>query len=207
MTVCGLGARDTLRLEAAMPLYGHELSDSIDPFSAGLTWAVKLDKGEFVGSERRRFKEHPPMARSGSCSQGNELPAGSAVFSGEKKVGEVTSGTFSPTLEVSLAMAYVDPAVRKTGIPLEVDVRGHREAGRVVKLPFYKRAKVRTPDDVHGQPSSPFRTLSHSGRSDFFTRILTHGSQIPRDTWPLTNGCIWKAPPQRSESPSSPSSS
>ncbi len=66
---------------------------------------------------------------------------GSAVYSGETHVGEVTSGTFSPTLQVSLAMAYVDPAARKTGTKLAVDVRGHREPARVVKLPFYKRAR------------------------------------------------------------------
>ncbi len=147
VTVCGLGARDTLRLEAAMPLYGHELSDSIDPFSAGLAWAVKLDKGEFVGREALdRFKKHPPLARVGLVLEGKRIARqGCAVHTGENKVGEVTSGTYSPTLQVSLAMAYVDPAVRKTGTALEVDVRGRRERGRVVKLPFYKRAKEGAP--------------------------------------------------------------
>ena len=147
VTACGLGARDTLRLEAAMPLYGHELSGSIDPYSAGLAWAIKLDKGDFVGREAlERFKERPPRARVGLVLEGKRIARqGCAVLSGETKVGEITSGTFSPTLEVSLAMAYVDPAVRKTGTKLTVDVRGHREAGRVVKLPFYKRAREGTP--------------------------------------------------------------
>ncbi len=143
---CGLGARDTLRLEAAMPLYGHELSDSIDPISAGLAWAIKLEKGEFVGREAlRRFKAHPPRARIGLVLEGKRIARqGSVVFSGDARVGEVTSGTFSPTLQVSLAMAYVDRGVREPGTKLTVDVRGHREPGRVVKLPFYKRAPQAT---------------------------------------------------------------
>ena len=139
---CGLGARDTLRLEAGMPLYGHELSETIDPYSAGLAWAVKLDKGDFVGRlALERFKARPPRARVGLMLEGKRIARqGSAVYSGDRQVGEVTSGTFSPTLQVSLAMAYVDRAAQKTGTKLAVDVRGHREPARVVKLPFYKRA-------------------------------------------------------------------
>ncbi len=147
VTVCGLGARDTLRLEAGMPLYGHELSETIDPYSAGLAWAVKLDKGDFVGRlALERFKAAPPRARVGLVLEGKRIARqGSAVYSGDTQVGEVTSGTFSPTLQVSLAMAYVDRAARQTGTKLAVDVRGHREPGRVVKLPFYTRAREATP--------------------------------------------------------------
>ena len=139
---CGLAARDTLRLEAGMPLFGHELSEEIDPFSAGLGWAIKLDKGDFVGRKALEgFKERPPKARVGLTLEGKRIARqGSSVFQENREVGAVTSGTFSPTLEVSLAMAYVEPELGAPGTKLFVDIRGHREPARVVKLPFYKRA-------------------------------------------------------------------
>jgi aminomethyltransferase len=138
---CGLAARDTLRLEAAMALYGHELTDSIDPYSAGLGWAVKLDKGDFVGRDAlRAFKDHPPRRRIGLVLDGKRIARqGSAVLSGGRRVGEVTSGTFAPTLQVSLAIALVEPAAAGSPESLKVDIRGHHEVARVVKLPFYKR--------------------------------------------------------------------
>ncbi len=138
---CGLGARDTLRLEAAMPLYGHELGEDTDPYSAGLGWAVKLDKGEFVGrSILSMRKEAPPLARIGLVLEGKRIARqGASVLSGDREVGLVTSGTFSPTLQTSIAMAMVAPDARTVGAILTVDVRGHRETARVVKLPFYKR--------------------------------------------------------------------
>jgi aminomethyltransferase len=138
---CGLGARDTLRLEAAMPLYGHELTEDIDPFSAGLGWAVRLDKGDFVGRDQLRLrKENPGLARIGLILDGKRIARqGATVLSGEREVGLVTSGTLSPTLQASIAMALVSPDVRAIGTELSVDVRGHRESARVVKLPFYKR--------------------------------------------------------------------
>ena len=147
ITACGLGARDTLRLEAAMPLYGHELSDSIDPLSAGLGWAIKLDKGDFVGRKAlSSFKEKPPQARVGLILDGKRIARqGSVVYSGDRALGTVTSGTFSPSLQVSIAMAYVEPGLAAPGTRLTVDVRGHREPARVVKLPFYKRSRRATP--------------------------------------------------------------
>jgi aminomethyltransferase len=141
---CGLGARDTLRLEAAMPLYGHELSESINPYAAGVGWAVKLEKGEFAGRDALTALKAAP----GRCRVGLKLDArriarqGAVVFSGEDQVGEVTSGTFSPTLAVSLAMGLVAPEASAIGTPLSVDVRGHREPAHVVKLPFYKRPRL-----------------------------------------------------------------
>ena len=98
---CGLGARDTLRLEAAMPLYGHELSESINPYAAGVGWAVKLDKGEFAG--RSALTAWQGRARSGSRrpeagSQADRPARGGRVLAANEQVGEVTSGTFSPTL-------------------------------------------------------------------------------------------------------------
>jgi aminomethyltransferase len=142
---CGLGARDTLRLEAAMPLYGHELSDTIDPISAGVGWAVKLDKGDFVGRDAlAAYKASGPRTtRAGLVLDGKRIARqGAVVYSGEREAGHVTSGTFSPTLNSSVAMAFLDPAAAAIGTALAVDVRGHREHARVVKLPFYKRARA-----------------------------------------------------------------
>jgi aminomethyltransferase len=138
---CGLGARDTLRLEAAMPLYGHELTESIDPYSAGVGWAVKLDKGDFAGRDAlQALKARPRLRRIGLKLEGKRIARqGSAVLVGGRAAGEVTSGTFSPTLQVSLAMALVEPAAADSPESLAVDIRGHREPARMVKLPFYKR--------------------------------------------------------------------
>ena len=141
IAACGLGARDTLRFEAAMPLYGHELSDSINPYAAGVGWAVKLNKGEFVGREALRgWKQSPGQIRIGLRLEGKRIARqGSAVIDGERLVGQVTSGTFAPTLQVSLAMALVEPGDSQLGNSLAVDVRGHREPAQVVRLPFYRR--------------------------------------------------------------------
>ena len=138
---CGLGARDTLRFEAAMPLYGHELGDAINPYAAGVGWAVKLDKGDFVGREAlRAFKDNPGQTRVGLQLEGKRIARqGAPVLSGGWPVGAVTSGTFAPTLQASLAMAMVDPSLAGRGTKLEVDVRGHREPATVVDLPFYRR--------------------------------------------------------------------
>jgi aminomethyltransferase len=140
---CGLGARDTLRFEAGMPLYGHELSDSTNPYAAGLAWAVKLEKGDFVGRDAlRAWKKSPGLTRVGLRLEGKRIARqGASVLDGDRTVGTVTSGTFAPTLEASLAMALVDPAFSPLGTSLEVDVRGRRERAKVVELPFYKRSR------------------------------------------------------------------
>ncbi len=139
---CGLGARDTLRFEAAMPLYGHELSETTNPYAAGVGWAVKLRKGEFIGREAlERFKTNPGLARIGLRLEGKRIARqGSIVRQHGKDVGLVTSGTFSPTLGQSLAMALVEPATAAVGTPLQIDVRGREEAAQVVELPFYRRS-------------------------------------------------------------------
>jgi aminomethyltransferase len=138
---CGLGARDTLRFEAAMPLYGHELNEAINPYAAGLGWAVKLAKGDFVGRDALTgFKARPGQARVGLRLAGKRIARqGAEVFHGGQPAGLVTSGTFSPTLQQTLAMAMVDPDSSRLGTAVEVDVRGHREAAEVVPLPFYRR--------------------------------------------------------------------
>ncbi len=141
---CGLGARDTLRLEAAMPLYGHELTEETDPLQAGLGWAVKLDKGPFVGREaiRRRSQDAARPIRAGLELEGKRIAReGAVVLQDGKQVGRVTSGTFAPTLQKVLAMAYLDPACAAPGTRLAVNVRGREEPARVVPLPFYRRPK------------------------------------------------------------------
>jgi aminomethyltransferase len=140
---CGLGARDTLRLEAAMPLYGHELSEAIDPFTAGLSFAVKLDKPDFIGQsalvEMARRTDRP--VRVGLKFEGRRIAReGCAVLHGEERIGEITSGSFSPTLQQPIAMAYVAPKHAAAGTTVDVDVRGKREHAVIVALPFYKRA-------------------------------------------------------------------
>jgi aminomethyltransferase len=141
---CGLGARDTLRLEAAMPLYGHELTQDIDPFQAGLAWAVKMDKGDFIGREAlaRRRQDKAPRQRVGLELEGKRLAReGDSIMKDGKVIGTVTSGTFAPTLAKAIAMGYVDPTWTTPETACEVDVRGKPVAARVVPLPFYKRIK------------------------------------------------------------------
>jgi aminomethyltransferase len=143
---CGLGARDTLRLEAAMPLYGHELSETTNPFQAGLGFACHLTGYDFPGREALLRLQKVPVdhVRIGLEMDGQRVPReGYGVFLGGEQIGKVTSGTFAPTLKKPLAMAYVSPQFVKPGTMLEVDLRGRREAARVVELPFYKRNQRR----------------------------------------------------------------
>jgi glycine cleavage system T protein (aminomethyltransferase) len=137
----GLGARDTLRLEAAMPLYGHELTESIDPISAGLSWAVDLNKS-FIGADSLRViaQRGPAKKLVGLHLQGPRIARhGAAVQSGDTVVGLVTSGTFSPTLKRSIAMAFVDTAHATGGENLTIDLRGASASAKIVPMPFYKR--------------------------------------------------------------------
>ena len=142
---CGLGSRDTLRFEAAMPLYGHEMDSTVHPYAAGLGWAVKLDKGKFVGRDAlRKHKADPGRTRVGLALAGKRIarqghPVRLAVSPDAEVVGVVTSGTFSPTLNQSLAMALVRSDLAGLNTELAVDVRGNLESARVVPLPFYRR--------------------------------------------------------------------
>jgi aminomethyltransferase len=139
---CGLGARDTLRLEAAMPLYGHELSEEFDPYQAGLAWAVKMDKGDFVGRAalEKRKADATLQRRVGIEMTGKRIAReGCHILKDGQTIGRVCSGTFSPTLQKAIAMAYVNPPVAKPGTELEIDIRGKNETAKVVPLPFYKR--------------------------------------------------------------------
>ena len=139
----GLGARDTLRLEAGMPLYGHELTEAIHPFTAGLGFAVSLDDREFIGAEalRRLASEPPAVTRVGMRIEGRR-PAreGAALFDAHRNgVGSVTSGTFSPSLEHPIAMGYVATESSAVGTRLDVDIRGQSAAAEIVPLPFVSR--------------------------------------------------------------------
>jgi aminomethyltransferase len=139
---CGLGARDTLRLEAAMPLYGHELSESTDPIQAGLGWAVKLDKGPFLGRDAIQAADPSRPVRVGLALDGKRAAReGSSILVDGKQVGTVTSGSFAPTLDRPIAMGYVPPAYNKPGQEVTIDIRGTATPAQVVALPFYKRAK------------------------------------------------------------------
>jgi aminomethyltransferase len=141
----GLGARDTLRLEARMPLYGNELADDISPLEAGLGWAVKLEKGPFVGADkigavkaegpRRRTVGFKLTERAGSPRSHFEVRCSGA------RAGFVTSGAFSPTFNENIGLALVDREVAGVGKPLEVVIRGKPVAAVQVKTPFYKRDK------------------------------------------------------------------
>ncbi|MEU6541029.1 glycine cleavage system aminomethyltransferase GcvT [Streptomyces sp. NPDC047000] len=146
---CGLSCRDTLRLEAGMPLYGHELSTALTPFDAGLGRVVKFGKeGGFVGREAllaaaERAAVSPPRVLVGLVAEGRRVPrAGYRVVAGGEAVGEVTSGAPSPTLGRPIAMAYVDAAYSAPGTAgVGVDIRGSHEPYEVVALPFYRRRK------------------------------------------------------------------
>jgi aminomethyltransferase len=140
---CGLGCRDTLRLEAAMPLYGHELSEEIDPLTAGLQFAVKFTK-PFIGQARLAEIAASPLdrVRVGLVLDGRRIAREhTPIKAGGETIGEVTSGTFSPTLQRTIAMAYVSRAFAAPGSRLDVDLRGKLEPAQVVPLPFYRRQK------------------------------------------------------------------
>ena len=138
VTPCGLGARDTLRLEACYPLHGNDISPETDPISAGLGWTCALDKKEFTGVDvLRAIKEQGPerklvafvMEEKAIPRQGMPIEGG----------GEVTSGSHSPMLDVGIGMGYVPSAQAKPDTELTIDVRGKPRRARVVKKPIYKR--------------------------------------------------------------------
>ena len=124
-----------------MPLYGHELGEGIDPISAGLSWAVDLSK-DFIGAEPLRVIAGRGAARKlvGLELEGPRIARqGAGVKAGEVLIGAVTSGTFSPTLKRSIAMAFVDSAHAADGASVSVDLRGASVEAKIVPLPFYKR--------------------------------------------------------------------
>jgi glycine cleavage system T protein (aminomethyltransferase) len=141
-TPAGLGARDTLRLEAGLPLHGHELGPGITPLQAGLGWVVSWTKGEFRGRAPLEAEKERGVARKlrGIVADGRRPPrSDQPVVVHGKVAGVVTSGNFSPVLGRGIAMAFLPPDV-EDGAPVEIDARGTTIAGRVVPLPFVKKA-------------------------------------------------------------------
>jgi aminomethyltransferase len=138
----GLGARDTLRLEKAYPLYGHELDDTTTPLEAGLEWVAKLAKGPFLGREVLLKQKEEGVKRK---LVGLELlepgiaRSGYSVFKNGKPIGRVTSGTKSPTLGRSIALAYVAAEEAQVDNTIDVEIRGRKTCAKIVPLPFYRR--------------------------------------------------------------------
>lgn len=136
---CGLGCRDTLRLEAAMPLYGHEMDDTVSPLETGLGRFVKPDKGDFIGREALAAAGEPKRARVGLRVTGRGIAREHQdVYLDGRLIGHTTSGTHCPTVG-PVAMALVEAPAPESGTAVEVDVRGRRVEAQVVPLPFYKR--------------------------------------------------------------------
>ena len=140
MKPIGLGARDTLRLEARFSLYGNEIDETTDPIEAGLGWTCKLDK-DFVGRDQIAAKKAQGASRkiAGLVVEGGVARHGHEVASGGEVVGRVTSGTYGPTVEKNIALAYVPAALSKVGTALAVRIRDKDVPATVVKIPFYRR--------------------------------------------------------------------
>jgi glycine cleavage system T protein (aminomethyltransferase) len=139
----GLGARNTLRLEAAYPLYGHELDESTTLLEAGLGWIAKLDKGEFLGrSVLNEQKQHGTRKKLIGFEMQDRAIArdGYPVWVGGERAGRVTSGSYAPFLKKNIGMAYVAGRVPEPGQAVEIEIRGRRAPARAVTLPFYKRS-------------------------------------------------------------------
>lgn len=138
----GLGARDTLRLEARLMLYGNDIHDQTTPIEANLDWTVKMAKGEFNGSQIIKGQKENGTGKTLVGFEMGKGPAprhGYAVFKDGQKVGEVTSGTMSPTLTKNIGLAYVPPALKAIGSTFDVEIRGKMCPATVIQTPFYVR--------------------------------------------------------------------
>jgi aminomethyltransferase len=140
---CGLGARDTLRMEAAMPLYGHEMDDTVTPVEAGLGYFVKMDKEDFCGKKAIEAAGEPKRTRVGLAVRGRGIVREHCdAFSKDGiQIGHTTSGTFCPFINAPIAMALIDTKYSALGTKFDVDVRGRKIEVEVIPLPFYKRGK------------------------------------------------------------------
>jgi aminomethyltransferase len=145
-TPCGLGARDTLRLEAAMALYGQDINDTTTPLEAGMGWLVHLDrKQDFIGRSVLEQQIQAGITRRlvGIRMEGRNIARHDyPIVSDGKVIGQVTSGTLSPTLGYPIALAYVPPALGKVNQQLDVEIRGKIYPATVVKKPFYKKSRI-----------------------------------------------------------------
>ncbi|HBE83624.1 MAG TPA: glycine cleavage system aminomethyltransferase GcvT [Pyrinomonadaceae bacterium] len=141
---CGLAARNTLRLESAMSLYGHELGDDISPLEANLGWITKLDKGAFIGSDVLKEQKAAGIKRKLAGFEMTEPGIGRDgfdIYIGEEKVGVVTSGSPAPFLKKNIGLAFLPLEFANVGQELKIDIRGKKTSARVVPTPFYKRQK------------------------------------------------------------------
>jgi aminomethyltransferase len=142
---CGLGARDTLRLEAALLLYGNDMDEGTNPWEVGLDWVVTLDDGaDFIGRDALLRLRDAGLARELVCLKAADrgiIRSGCPILRSGKEAGKVTSGGYSPTLGVSIGMGFVPPELAGGGTELAVDVRGRLLPVRIVPRPFYKRSK------------------------------------------------------------------
>ncbi|MEI5991206.1 glycine cleavage system T protein [Enterococcus termitis] len=137
---CGLGARDTLRLEAGMPLYGHEMTEEITPLETDLSFAVKMNKEDFIGKKALIDKGEPKITRIGlQLTDRGIVREGADVYFNDKKIGQTTSGTMCPFINKACAMALVEKNSVEIGSPIEVEVRGKRIKAEVVTIPFIKK--------------------------------------------------------------------
>lgn len=140
----GLGARDTLRTEVCYPLYGHELDETTSPIEAGLGYFVSFDKGDFVGRTALLDQKTNGVKKKSAAFKMADKSApprpGYAIFAGGEKVGDVVSGTQSPSLSTGIGMGYVPPAIAVPGTKIEIEVRGRRFAAEIVKKPIYRKA-------------------------------------------------------------------
>lgn len=137
---CGLGARDTLRLEAGMPLYGHEMNEEITPKQTGLGIFVKMDKEDFIGKKAMEEMGTPAVKRCGLKITGRGIARENCpVYVGDRQIGHTTSGTHCPYLGGAYAMAIVEKEPAPLGSTVEVEIRGKRVPAEVVKVQFYKR--------------------------------------------------------------------
>jgi len=144
MLPCGLGARNTLRLEASMCLYGHEIDDTTTPWEAGLGWICKVGKGDFLGREILIHQKETGVDRAlvGFEMQDRLIARdGYGVSIGGKQVGRVTSGSPAPFLKQNIGMAYVPSQSKAPGTEITVGIRGNEAPARIVPMPFYKRTK------------------------------------------------------------------
>ncbi|MBI1188876.1 MAG: glycine cleavage system aminomethyltransferase GcvT [Alphaproteobacteria bacterium] len=147
----GLGARDSLRLEAGLCLYGHDLDPTTSPIEAGLAWTIqkaRRERGDFPGAARilRELKEKPARRRVGILPK-ERAPAreGVEIFAGDRKIGIVTSGGFSPMLNAPISMGYVETAFAKVGTEIQLSIRGQMRAAEIASLPFVPHRYVRKP--------------------------------------------------------------
>lgn len=143
MIPCGLGARNTLRLEAGMCLYGHEIDDTTTPWEAGLGWICKMEKGSFLGSDVLARQKQAGVTRKivGFEMLDKRIARdGYPVLIGGREAGRVTSGGPAPFLKKNIGMAYVPPESAAVGTEIEIGIRGQAAAARLIPLPFYKRA-------------------------------------------------------------------